>query len=72
MTRYQIVEQEGRWVITSTRDPDLIWAGSHWAYADQSGPHLISFSDRDAAEKYGRKVLGDGEKHGGSDGKTLG
>jgi hypothetical protein len=35
--RYHVIEQGGRWIITSSRDPDLIWAGSHWTDKAQSG-----------------------------------
>jgi len=57
--RYHIVQTpDGVWVITSTRDPGLIWCGSHWGYFDQRSGVLISFADRESAERYAAKILG--------------
>jgi hypothetical protein len=59
MQRYNIAQTpEGRWVITSARDDQLIWAGSHWLYVDQSDRPLISFPSREGAEHYGERILG--------------
>lgn len=61
MTHYRITQTpDGKyWVIVSPSDPELIWCGSHWGYADQSGGKpLISFPDQASAEKYAALILG--------------
>jgi len=51
-------EPDERWCICHPEEQDRLWCGSHWAYRDQGAP-VTSFSDRDQAERYAEKVLGD-------------
>jgi hypothetical protein len=58
MLRYCLQQDSaGRWVIVSSRDPDLIWQGRHWVVdRDRRGAHL-SFADSAAAEQYCEQVF---------------
>ena len=60
---YHVVQEPDneRWIITNgSVDDPLIWQGSHWTYRDQC-PALISFANREQAERYAHVVFGGGE-----------
>ena len=56
--RYYVKQDEHkqRWIIVNARDPELVWAGSHWAAL--SHWHL-DWATEQAAEHYAESTFGD-------------
>jgi hypothetical protein len=58
MPRYRIEKAGERFIIAHGRDPDLVWARTHWADREESGVRPLNFPDRGAAVKAAHEVFG--------------